>query len=96
MILTVFQTSENDARLVTNITLLFCLLQAIDYDSGANGTVTYRVLTEDGIDKSRNAAGSLFVIDDVTGELRLNLSNLKLNQSLGLHRIAVEVKAWCF
>jgi len=66
-------------------------MQAKDYDLDENGTVVYELLSENGLKKSGDNMTSLFLIDADTGDLRLNFSNTKLNQSLGRQRIVAQV-----
>ena len=64
----------------------------MDYDLGNNREILYRISSVDGTVASK---GSLFVIDPLTGELRLNSSNPKINESLGLHQVAIQVIHVC-
>ena len=62
--------------------------QAVDYDAANNGSVIYKITSEDGVGVS---GGFLFHVDYISGDLRLNLSNPSLNSSFGPHRVVIQV-----
>ncbi|XP_078489078.1 protocadherin alpha-4-like [Ciona intestinalis] len=62
-------------------------IQAVDYDNGRNGEVKYRIVTEDG-----SSWPSLFMVDAISGDLRLNMSRSNLAEELGIHTIVVEAQ----
>lgn len=74
-------------QLIRTDKILF-IVQAVDYDQGENGSVSYFIISEDGNQISRD---QLFIINNQSGELRMNMKNSKLNQSLGVHRVVVQV-----
>jgi len=68
-------------------------LQAIDNDLGRKGVVRYSIL---GVDspagsEDKKAEIPVFILDSISGELRLNLSSPDPEKLLGEHKLFVEV-----
>jgi len=69
-------------------------IQAVDYDEGANSKLKFEILAEDGIKQTGFVNGSLFILNSTNGDLRLNMSNHRLRNSLGRHSLLVQVRCY--
>ena len=63
----------------------------MDYDVGRNAKIHFTLLLVDGVKQKAEVNRSLFILDSVSGDLRLNMSEPTLTSSLGVHVIVVEV-----
>ena len=59
-------------------------------DDGDNGRLTYTIISEDD-SSALISTQHLFILKQKTGQLLLNPNNPLLNQSLGVHRLIVQV-----
>ncbi|XP_002129128.2 protocadherin beta-18 [Ciona intestinalis] len=62
-------------------------INAIDYDQGAHSDVWYSLVSENGEKPPKD-----FILNQLSGDFRLNFSNPKMSDMLGLHTIVVKAQ----